>query len=257
LEVRTRITAQPPIDLQFLVNGCLNRIIPLLLVIVVGPMLAASTNMSEWRTYRAVIPHFYLEYKIPPDLIAGYRGQEGRVVFEHPEKDDSAFAFGEAAYQKNIATFYCGVVGDFSSWDLTVDIFVVNFDRNKKLVRSTNELAEYVKRALSKKKVLEGGKEVSNLGEVSREDIGATEIVVATAADLYHVTPLRLKGGGRTTFMPFQIYFIRLDNEVTVGVRVFHFNEGRLSATWHDKTKAMAMNLIENLKFTVQPAKEP
>lgn len=213
---------------------------------------ASSNNMTTWRAYRTVIPRFYLEYRIPPNLRSGYGPQRAEIAFSNSAKDDTASPFGDAAYEKTIATYFYGVVDDFKDYDMTVDVFAMKFDVTKRAIKSTDNLAEYVRQTLSKKWVLKGGKEIKDLGEVSTDMLGSFETVVATAADLYHISETTLENRAIVTFQPYQWYFIRLDDEITIGLHFNHFTQKRLTPQWYADAKAMAVSIIQSLKITPQ-----
>jgi hypothetical protein len=232
----------------------LTKLIHLILLLPAAPPLLAGlgNDMNTWRKYRVVIPHFYFEYSIPSNLTSGYRPALKEIAFDYPEADQGVSRLGQGAWEKAIATYFHGVVGDFRDFDMTVEISVVKFDGAKTSMKSGVDLSEYVQKIFSRKLVLKNGKEVFDFGGVTTENIGQTEVVVAIAADLYHITEVTLQNGAVMFIQPYQIYFIRLDTEVTVCIRVLHHTQKRLNPKWHANANAMVAAIIEKMKFIPQ-----
>jgi hypothetical protein len=212
--------------------------------------LPAVTNAgaNDSSVYRVVIPHYFFEYKIPKSLQLGYGGVSHDIAFSNPEMDRS-LPFGDRATTKEIATYFFGVVGDFRDYDMTLDFFVLKANDGDKFA-SLDEFSTYVAGVLSKPFILKNGGQVTNFGTMSRLKVPSHEVVVATAADMFLITEQRLSGRTTTTFAPYKVYFIRLDEEVIVGIRVEHHTQKRLSTRWHAQADAMLTSIIKNLKFT-------
>lgn len=221
-----------------------------LLFVTAGNLLLAapSNEMKTWKTFLVEIPNFVVEYKIPPTLKLGYGGFRTKISFGIPGKDKYAFSFGDGAREKSLGTFFLGIVGDFRDWDLRTEFFVIKFDRSQRPMRSVEELAEFARGILSEKYVLVDGKEFSELGGAMIEKMGSYDVVVATSTDQYHVRTVKLKGGGEPTLAPYQFYYIRLDDEMTIGIRVFHDKEKRLTPKWHADSRALIAAIIENIR---------
>lgn len=211
-------------------------------------LAATNMGMNDSITYRVVIPHYFFEYKIPKSLELGYGGITQDISFDDPNKN-RAFPFGDKAATKTIATYFYGVVGDFRDYDMTVEVFVLNANEGEKII-SPDELAAYVEKVLSEPFLLKNGGQVTNFGTMSTLKMASREVVVAAAADMYHITEQVLPERTTTTFIPYKIYFIRLDDEVIVGIRVRHHTQKRLSPRWHAQADAMLTSIIESLKFT-------
>lgn len=214
----------------------------------------SGSDVKMWRTYRVEIPHFVVEFLIPPELKRGYGPFRTEVSFENPVNPRFTLSLGNGTYRKDVGGFFLGVKGDFRDWDLTTNIFVIKFDRSQRSMRSMEELAEFARKGLSKKYVLADGKEVDDLGSITIEKIGSHDVVVATRADPHHVRTVKIKNvqgeytSSELTESPYQLYYIRLDDEVTVGIRVSHDNEKRLSPKWYAESHARIGKIIENLK---------
>ena len=208
----------------------------------------SGSEVKMWRTYRVEIPHFVVEFLIPPELTRGYGPFRKEVSFEKPANPRFTFSFGNGAYRKEVGGFFLGVKGDFRDWDLTASVFVIKFDRGQRSMRSVEELAEFPRKFLAEKYLLADGKEVDDLGSITIEKIGSHDVVVATRADPHHVRIVKIKGGGEFTQSPYQLYYIWLNDEVTVGIRVSHDNEKKLNPKWYAESHARITKIIENLK---------
>lgn len=181
------------------------------------------------------------------------------MSFEYPPNPRFTVSFGNGMHRKDVGTLFLGVKGDFRDRDNMVNIFVIKTDRLERPLRSTEDLTEFVLDGLSKKYVLADGKEVDDLGSISIEKIGSHDVVVATRAEPHQIRTVKIKNlhGDDTkqelTEYPFQFYYIRLDDEVAVGIRVSHDNEKKLSPKWYAESHARITKIIENMK--VEPKK--
>lgn len=213
-----------------------------------------GSDVEMWKIYRVVIPHFVVEFLIPPELKQGYALFRTEVSFENPEKDRFAFSLGDGRFQKAVGGFYLGARRDFSDWDLTAEIFVLKSDSRRRPMCSAEDLAKFARDILAEKYVLADGVEVDDPGSISIEKIGHYDVVIATRADPYSNRITRVKDArGNYTDQelkesPYQIYYIRLDDEVTIGIHVFHDIGNKLSPKWYAESHARIAKIIENIK---------
>jgi hypothetical protein len=120
-------------------------------------------------------------------------------------------------------------------------------------------MANFARNILAQKYVLADGKIVDDLGSITTEKVGYHNVVIATRGDLYRNRTIRIKDtkGGYTDQelkkSPYQIYYIRLDDEVTVCIRVSYDNEKKLNPEWYAESHARITKIIENMK--VEPKK--
>jgi hypothetical protein len=227
----------------------LTRLIAFVLVAMSGCLAAPNGFDARMGTaYRIDIPHFVVEFLIPTELRRGYGPFRTKVSFENPVNPRFTYSYGKGAYRKNIGGFFLGIKGDFRDWDLTADFFVIKFDQSQHPMRSAVDLAKFTREILSRKTVLANGNEVDDLGDVLIEKIGPYDVVIATRSDQYQVRTFNVKGGGELTESPYQIYCIRLDDEITVSIRVSHDNAKKLSPKWYAESHARIIKIIESMK---------
>lgn len=136
---------------------------------------------------------------------------------------------------------------------MTVDVAIALWKPGMPPVRDAEDLSRYVQQVYSKKNVLQGGQEISDFGGITALRVGAQDVVVATAADLYHIKPIVLESGGLLTLKAYQHYFIRLNDRVVAIVRFFHWNLKKLTPQWHAEAQAKAIAIIERIRATPRP----
>jgi hypothetical protein len=223
-----------------------------LLFVASGDILlgAPSYEMKTWKTYLVEIPNFFVEFKVPPALKLGYGGAKKRIAFNNPEQDQNAGSLADGLLRKDVGTFFLGVVGDFRDWDSRVTVFVEKYDRSKRPIESIEAMADFAKQRFAKKYLLPDGREMADLGSVMIEKIGIRAVVVVTSADQYHVKTVKLKSGEEITFEPRQLFFVRLDDEVVLGISISSDNEKRLSPKWNAAMREMVVTIIENMQIT-------
>jgi hypothetical protein len=238
----------------------LAKFIGFLLIAMSGCRAASSgSDMKMAQTYRVSIPHFVVEFQIPPELERGYGPFKTEVLFENPPNPRFTFSFGDGVYRKQVGGFYLGAKRDFNDWDLTAEIYIIKSDRNQHPMRSAEDLAKFARNILAEKYALADGKVVDDLGSITIEKMGSHDVVVATRADPYRDRTIRLKDTkGEYTDQelkesPYQIYYVRLDDEVTVSIHVSHDNEKKLSPKWYAENHARVAKIIESMK--VEPKK--
>ncbi len=192
---------------------------------------------------------------MPRDIVSGYGKLKTEVAFNFESRNPSlaGSSFGDEAKELDIGNFYFGVVGDFKDWDMTVDVFVAQWKPGMPPLKTDSDLAKYVGQFYSKKWTLKDGKEVSNFGGLANFRIGRRDVVVATAADLYRITPIVLESGGKTTLRPYQQYFLRLNDRVGIGLRFFHWNLKKLTPQRHAEAQTKAIAIIERIRETPRP----
>lgn len=218
-----------------------------------------GSNANAWKSYRVDLPSFVIEFSVPAELKEGYGSFRKEVVFENPPNRQFTSSFGEGAHSKNVGTLFLGVKGDFRDWDILTGILVIKFDPIRHPMHSAKDLAEFVREMMSKKYVLANGDEVDDLGTLTIEKIGHHDVVVATRADPNRIRTVKIKDmegkytEEKLTQNPYQFYYIRLDDETTVGIRVSHDNENKLGPKWYAESHARIAKIIESLK--VQPKK--
>lgn len=234
----------------------------ILLIAAMSSCRAVTNNsdMSMLKTYRVYIPNFVVDFLIPPELKQGYGGGlKTKVSFENPPNPRFTSSLGNGMYSKEVGTLFLGVKGDFSDWDISINLFVIKCDPIRHPMRSPKDLAEFAREFLSKKYVLANGKRVDDLGSLTIEKIGSFDVVVATRADPNQVRTVKIKNAqGEYTDAelpqkPYQLYYIRLDNEIAIGIRVSYDNERTLNPKWYAASHARITQIIENMK--VEPKK--
>lgn len=212
----------------------------------------ADESMHQSSKYRVFIPHFILEYEVPANLRRGYGPQRNIITFDDSTSSGTPAAFGDSAQEKTIATFYYG--GTRDDFDMIIRVVVIKFSGGTKTMKSDDLLASYITSILSKKLVVASGKSISNFGKMDKIDVSGSEILRATAADMYHIREVRLSAKQETTLQPYQWYLKRLDSEITVGIHVEHFSEHVLSPKWHSDAEALALTIISSFRLTSVPA---
>lgn len=209
---------------------------------------ASGSDVKMGTVYRVDIPHFWVEFLIPTELKRGYGPFRKEVTFENPANPRFTFSFGNGAYRQEVGTLFLGVKGDFQDWDLTTEISIIKFDGSQCSMHSVEELAEFARTFLAKKYFLANGTEVDDLGCIITDKIGGYDVVVATRADQYHVRTVKIDGGGEMKTSPYQLYYIRLDGEVTVCIRVSYDNVKKLNPSWYAESHARISKIIETMK---------
>lgn len=222
-------------------------------VCVASNCSAAPSNAKAPRHYRVEVPGWSVDYTIPTQLVPGYGGQRSAIDFKSAKDANAVAAFGRHAQQRGIAVFYHGVVGDFRDWDMTIELFVVQFSKGTSPIRTTEELLHYLQAEVSRKLLLKGGEELSTAGTIRIERIHGREIAVVTAADLYHSRKIVLANGSLSTVNPYQTCYLRLDDRIVLGVRRVHVNEKRLNPKWHERARSMVDSIIKELKWAPMP----
>jgi hypothetical protein len=155
----------------------------------------------------------------------GYGKLQEKITFENASQDRSAYALIGGAFQKSAGIFFVDVKKNFSDWAARLEIVVIHFDPNKRHISSTRELAEFVDESLLDRYTLVDGREFVDRNTVSIEQIGIKSVVVALSANRGETKTLKLKGGGDVTLTPYEFYYIRLDAETAVVLRLFHDNQ--------------------------------
>jgi len=241
-------------------NNYIERIIVIFVITMSGGYSSSDdNNMKTWQTYRVNIPHFVIELRIPPELERGYAQFKTEVIFESPPNPQSTFSFGNGIYRKDVGGFYLGAKRDFGSWDLTVNIFVIKYENDKRPIRSSEDLIEFARNILAEEYTLADGTVVDDYGSITVDKMGDRDVVVATRADPYRNRSVKIKDAkGNSTDLtqsesPYQLYYLRLDNEIAVGLQVFHDNQKKLNPKWYAESHTRITKIIENMK--VEPRK--
>lgn len=214
----------------------------------------SSPNMKAPQTYRVTIPNFVLELNIPAEAKLGYAQFKKEVLFETPPNPRYTVVLGDGIYRKDVGGFYVGARNDFSDWDLTLQIFVIKCDSSKRLIRSADDLVELGRALLGEDYILADGTKVNDLGEITVERIGLRDVIIASRADPYRYRTIRVRNtsgaytGQTLSKSPYQLYFTRLDDEVAIGIQVFHENERKLDLNWYATSHARIARILKTMK---------
>lgn len=221
---------------------------------LVGCLRAVAPNsMSTWQTHRVVLPHFFLEYRVPPTLKPGYGEYSFEIDFN---ASGAGSALRDGAFWADVGTFYYGLVGEFADWDATIEISVIKFDPRKRTVSSDRELADFVQEVFAQsRRQLKNGGELTRFGAIEFKSFGSINVVYVGSAERAHIRDIELMSGSVTSVHPFDQYWWRLDSEVVLRISVEHANEKKLSARWYAQTEELVASLFAQMKVRPREAK--
>lgn len=221
----------------------------LLVSLLAGNCSGVEASVKGGMTYHLNIPNCAVEYTIPTILQEGYGPPvKSEIDFTNPEADQFAGAIGEGAFSKDIARFYLGATHNFKSWDANFNIIVIRFDRTQRPVTSTIDLATFVKRMLSQNELLDDGTQLETLGSVSVQRVGKKDVVVAISAERTRVASVRLANGATTETLPFEFYYILLNEEWAIAIRVYHENPRAVNQEMFRQTQAIVHEIVRDMK---------
>gem|GEM_PF-4262613 len=121
---------------------------------------------------------------------------------------------------------------------------------------STEDLAKYLREVFSKKTILKTGEEISDVGSIAIEAIGPAKLVVATSSELHHVSTVKLKDGAEMQMQPYRLYYLRLDDEVVLGLAMYFDTEKHFGPKSFDETNEMVGKIIESMSVHPRPRNE-
>ena len=206
-------------------------------------------------TYHLKTPRFTVEYQIPAILQEGYGGIRTEITLTNPDEDQFAGAIGEGAFSKGVGTFYLGAVDDFKRWDVSFDIIVIKFDRLQRPVNSVTDLAAFIKQMFSTKIVLHDGTAINYLDSISVQRIGMKDIVIAISSERRQVSTVILASGASTERLPFEFYYLLVDDQWAIGIGVYHDNPRAVNEEMFKRSRTIVNEIIDRMKITLTTQK--
>lgn len=218
--------------------------IKVLLGLCVALLVSGCVSSANWEaahnqpsSHIIRIPPHSAAFTVPKGWGLGYGGWREPVVF--PDRLDSyTYQFGQSAFAKDVGTFYCGVRGDFSDWDMTLTVTVLRFTRP---ASSAKEVPALLADVFHDSYPLKSGEKLNVWSEPELRQISGVIAISFQSADTLRmglfertgpvtVNGLTFEGPSFVSLQPDSRIIFLIDSQFAVMLSLQHWQKDRLTS---------------------------